>query len=88
MQADGFHNSPFGQGGGDSDSERSLKLNDREGFYQSISTMTFILFLFKFFSIEFFSSVVHMFYEKVNVSLCIDKITLQGMAAHDIINSG
>ena len=29
MQADGFQNSPFGNGAGDSDSERSLKLNDR-----------------------------------------------------------
>ena len=32
MQADGFHNPPFGKGGGgggDSDSERSIKMNDR-----------------------------------------------------------
>ena len=32
MQADGFHNPPFGGGkggGGDSDSERSIKMNDR-----------------------------------------------------------
>lgn len=30
MQADGFHNPPFGKGGGDdSDSGRSIKINDR-----------------------------------------------------------
>ena len=32
MQADGFQNSPFGNTGGDSDSEQSLKLNDRSRF--------------------------------------------------------
>ena len=50
MQADGFHNSPFGGGGGgDSDSERSLKLNDRKGFYQSINMPTFIMVFSKYF---------------------------------------
>ena len=81
MQADGFHNSPFGQGGGDSDSERSLKLNDREGFYQSISMMTFTLFKKK-------SRIFQMVYEKLNVTSCIDKITIKGTAARVIINSG
>ena len=36
MQADGFHNPPFGKGGGgggDSDSERSIKMNDRFSLY-------------------------------------------------------
>ena len=36
MQADGFQNSPFGNTGGDSDSERSLKLNDRNRFHYEI----------------------------------------------------
>ena len=40
MQADGFHNPPFGGGkggGGDSDSERSIKMNDRSSMVDSMS---------------------------------------------------
>ena len=80
MQADGFHNSPFGQGG-DSDSERSLKLNDRKGFYQSINMPTFIIVLLSILKIS-----IQKISKLKTISL-FDKIPVQGTLVPDTTNS-